>query len=719
MTVELGHLALWLALATATLLAVLPLWGERHGRREWLALADPLTGLTAALVAASYAALTAAFVAPDFSVAYVAQHANSELPLAYRVAAVWGGHEGSLLLWVLLLVGWALALRHHGRRHLPPRLLARSLAVLGALTAALLGFLLTTSNPFERVLPALPEGRDLNPLLQDPGMVLHPPMLYMGYVGFAVVYALAMAALLAPPAAAGYHAATAGDHAAEAGFSPAFARQLRPWATAAWACLTLGIALGSWWAYYELGWGGWWFWDPVENASFMPWLAGTALLHSLAVVDKRGAFRAWAVGLAILAFSLSLLGTFLVRSGVLSSVHAFATDPRRGLYILLLLVAVVGASVAVYAARAHRLGLGARFHWRSRETSLLANNLLLMAACGAVLLGTLYPLALDALSGQKISVGPPYFEAVFVPLMAPLLLLLGVGPLLRWRQDEPRAIARALRWPLLLAPLGTLAHAWAQGAWPFVTTAPGGGWAAMAGLLAAWWVGITVVADLAGRVAPRQGEGLAGSWQRLRSLPRSVVAMALAHGGVAVFIVGVTSVSSWQVEQDLVLAPGGQAQVAGWQVQLQSLRQIEGPNYQAVRATVVLLQGGRSVATLQPEKRLYRSSEMPMTEAGIAPGLLRDLYVSLAEPVQDPASPPGAWLLRVAVKPAVNWIWGGCVLMALGGLLAASDRRYRRAPSTHGNHHPHGAFSTPPTTAQVEATPVASPTGASGAPTWA
>ncbi len=631
MIAELGHLALWLALGVALLLGVLPWRWPEPGER----LAAPLTGWLALFIGAGYVALSASFLRADFSVAYVAQHSHSALPWPYQLAAVWGGHEGSLLLWVTLLAGWMLALRH-ASRDWPVVLRARVLAVLGLLAAGFLLFLLCTSNPFERVLPALPEGRDLNPLLQDPGMVMHPPLLYMGYVGFAVAFALAIVALWAGEV------------------DGPWARRARPWTLAAWAALSLGIALGSWWAYSELGWGGWWFWDPVENASFLPWLAGTALVHSLAVMEKRGAFKAWTVLLAILAFSLSLLGTFLVRSGVLSSVHAFATDPQRGLFILGFLLAVVGPSLALFGARAGRLGLGTRFHLVSRETALLANNFMLLAACGAVLLGTLYPLLLDALTGQKLSVGPPYFEAVFVPLMLPVLLLLGVGPVLRWREAEARPLLRALRWPLALAPLLALGHGWLEGTVGVMTAL---------GLLMGWWVLATTAADLGARLLKSQ------------ALPRSVAAMLLAHAGVGVFVIGVTLVSSQQQELDTPLRAGEVASLGPVRLKLQDVRSVDGPNYRAAEARLLLSRPGQPDAVLRPQKRIYESSEMPMTESAIERDWRGDVYVSLAEPVDTPQG--RAWIVHVAIKPYVAWIWGGVVLMALGGLLAATDRRYR------------------------------------------
>jgi len=644
---ELGHFALWFALGLAALLAVLPPLGAHRNRADWMALAAPLNKGLGLTVLLSYLCLTWAFVQFDFSVAYVARHSNSELPLAYRIAAVWGGHEGSLLLWALLLVGWMWALQRKAG-NLPPALMARVLGVMGALSFGFLLFMLTTSNPFERLLPMPEEGADLNPLLQDPGMVLHPPMLYMGYVGFAVAFAFAIAALLAPE-----------DDLQR------WLRWARPWTAAAWASLTVGIALGSWWAYYELGWGGWWFWDPVENASFMPWLAGTALLHSMAVTEKRGAFRNWTLLLAILAFSLSLLGTFLVRSGVLSSVHAFATDPKRGLFILGFLVVVVGGSLGLFAARAARMGLGARFGLLSRETTLMGNNVMLLAACGAVLLGTLYPLALDALTGQKISVGPPYFDSVFVPLMAPVIVLMGVGPLLRWKQDEGPQLLRRLRGAALLAALAAGTFGWAVGGGQLSA-------AAWFGLALAGWVLACCAADLVERLWPRQGQGLIARWQ---ALPRSVLSMQLAHAGVGVFIVGVTLVNSLQVERDVALAPGQGVEVAGFQFQLERLQRIEGPNYGGVQGLVRVSRGGEPVTELRPEKRLYRSSEMPMTEAAIDAGLLRDLYVSLGEPLAG----SDAWIVRVYVKPFIDWIWMGCLLMACGGLLAWRDKRYRVA----------------------------------------
>jgi cytochrome c-type biogenesis protein CcmF len=640
---ELGHFLLWLAAGLTLALGLVPLIGAQRGDAGWMALARPGAALLWVLIALSYACLTASFVRNDFSVLAVASHSNSALPLFYRVAGVWGGHEGSMLLWLLMQATWTWAVAAFSRS-LPLPVVARIIAVLGWLTLGVLLFVLLTSNPFERLVPVPADGRDLNPLLQDPGMIFHPPMLFMGYVGFSVAYAFAVAALIG------------GNLDAQ------WARWTRPWTTTAWAFLTVGIALGSWWAYYELGWGGWWFWDPVENASFMPWLVGTALIHSLAVTEKRGAFKSWTVLLAIVAFSLSLLGTFLVRSGVLTSVHAFATDPRRGLFILVLMALATGVALALYAWRAPKVGLGSRFATVSRETALLANNVLLVVAAGAVMLGTLYPLVLDALNLGKISVGPPYFDTVFVPIMALLVFVMGVGPLARWKQAELPDLGRRLRWAAGVTVLSALGASWASGRVSLLS---------LLGLLMAFWIVATVATDLVERLRPAGGLRT-GWWHRVRQLPRAHVGMTLAHLGVAVFIVGVTMVRTHEVERDVTMKPGDQTTVAGYTFALERLETVRGPNYQGVRGVVRVTEGDRPVATLQPEKRIYNVQRMPMTEAGIDPGFGRDLYVSLGEPVDG-----GAWIVRVYVKPFVDWIWAGCVFMALGGLLAISDRRYR------------------------------------------
>lgn len=638
---ELGQLALILALFLALVQGTLPLIGAARGTTAWMNVARPAAQGQCLFVAIAFACLVYAFVVNDFSVVYVASNSNSALPLAYRIAASWGGHEGSLLLWVLMLSSWTLAVSLLSS-HLPDDIVARVLGVLGLVAVGFLSFMLFTSNPFKRLLPAAMDGRDLNPLLQDPGMVFHPPMLYMGYVGFSVAFAFAIAALLS-----GRLDAT-------------WARWSRPWTTTAWLFLTLGIALGSWWAYYELGWGGWWFWDPVENASFMPWLVGTALIHSLAVTEKRGCFKSWTVLLAISAFALSLLGTFLVRSGVLTSVHAFATDPKRGIFILIFLAFVIGGSLALFAWRAPRVGVGGRFELVSREAMLLTNNVLLLVAAGSVMLGTLYPLFLDALGLGKISVGPPYFEAVFVPLMAPALFLMGIGPLARWKQASVRELMRLLRWAFVVSVASALLLPFVMGRWT--------PWASLGLLLASWIVASSVV-NLVARVRGMSGVGIA---RKLGLLPRSYYGMLLAHLGVAAFVVGVTMVKTYEAEKDLRMEIGDTVELRGYAFRLEAINDVKGPNYIAARGTVTVLENGKPARTLYPEKRVYNVQRNPMTEAAIDTGFTRDLYVSMGEPVSQTA-----WVMRVQIKPFVDWIWGGCVLMALGGLLAVLDRRYR------------------------------------------
>ena len=639
---ELGTFALILALCVALTQGTLPLLGAHSGRQQWIALARPAAIVQALLLAVAFGCLTAAFVRNDFSVLYVAQHSNTLLPLPYRIAAVWGGHEGSLLLWVLMLVLWTLAVALLSRQ-LPNHLVARVLGVLGLINVGFLLFILLTSNPFERLLPGAEEGRDLNPLLQDPGMIIHPPLLYMGYVGFSVAFAFAIAALLSGR------------------LDAAWARWSRPWTTVAWVFLTAGIAVGSGWAYYELGWGGWWFWDPVENASFMPWLLGTALIHSLAVTEKRGAFRSWTVLLAIAAFSMSLLGTFLVRSGVITSVHAFATDPKRGLYILALLVLVIGFSLLLFAMRANKLMGGGSFALVSRETSLLGNNVLLTVASVSVLLGTLYPLFLDALNLGKISVGPPYFEAVFVPLMTPVVVLMMFGPFLRWKDDDFVAAARKVA-PAFVASI--LIGIGAAMAVDHLT------WRTALGLFLAAWVVLASIQLLHGRLKERAG---ASAGSRLRSITASWWGMWLAHLGVGVFIIGVTMVGSLEKQLDVKMQEGQRAELAGYTFTFRGAIDADGPNYDAARGIIDVTRNGRAIATLTPEKRLYWTQGMPMTEASIDIGPFRDVYVSLGEQLQD-----GAWIVSLYYKPFISWIWLGCTLMGLGGLFAAADRRYRR-----------------------------------------
>ena len=635
---ELGVLALALALLMAIAQAVLPLAGAHWGIASWMRVARPAAIGQFLFASIAFACLAASFLGNDFSVFYVASHSHLELPAVYRFTAVWGGHEGSMLLWLWLFTAWSLAVALGGQRW-PEAELARALGVLGAIGAGLLLFLLFLSNPFLRLVPPALQGRDLNPLLQDPGMAVHPPMLYLGYVGFSVPFAFALAALLSGR------------------LDAAWARRCRPWALAAWTFLTLGILLGSAWAYYVLGWGGWWFWDPVENASFMPWLLGTALLHSLAVTEKRGAFRGWTALLAIGSFALSLLGTFLVRSGVLTSVHAFAVDPARGVFILAFLLAVVGSALLLFAWRAPQLAAGGRFGLLSRESLLLANNVLLAAAAAAVLTGTLYPLALEAFGGGRISVGPPYFEAVFVPLVAPALVLMSVGPMARWIHAPAPELARTLRWALLAAGVSALALrlAWqpSAGAWSPLCT--------FGILLAAWCV--------AGAAAQ--------AWQRLSTAnarpPLAWYGMLLAHAGVGVFVFGVTLANGFESQRELALRPGERTALAGLEFEFAGVAPAAGPNYDALRATVRVLQRGEVLEVLQPEKRSYRRQEAPVGHAALASGWRRDLLVALGEPTAG-----GAWSLRLQVKPFMAWIWGGCLLIALGGLLAAAGRRERR-----------------------------------------
>ncbi|MBL6715528.1 MAG: heme lyase CcmF/NrfE family subunit [Pseudomonadales bacterium] len=643
---ELGHFALILALLLAVLLATVPMAGVV--RRD-LTLQHSAGSLAAGLfvfLLLSYLCLTQAFLTNDFSVAYVANNSNALLPWYYKVSAVWGAHEGSFLLWTLIMGGWTLAVALRSQA-LPTAMLARVLSVMGALTVGFILFLLMTSNPFERVLPvAATEGADLNPQLQDFGLIVHPPMLYTGYVGFSVAFAFAIAALLSGR------------------LDAAWARWSRPWTNLAWAFLSVGIALGSWWAYYELGWGGWWFWDAVENASFMPWLVGTALIHSLAVTEKRGVFKSWTVLLAISAFSLSLLGAFIVRSGVLTSVHAFAVDPERGMFILIFLLLVVGGALTLYALRAPVMRAEARYEGLSREVMLLANNILLVVSTAAVLLGTLYPLLYEALTGGgKISVGPPYFNAVFVPLMVLLLLVMAPAPLARWKRTSGAQLVKSLgKVALASVALGVVLPLLTTGAldlWPVVSVA-----------LSAW-ITLALLQDAVERV--RNKRGLGAKLRGLGNLGAGYGGMVLAHLGVAVTALGIALTTTYSTERDVRLTPGEAVTLGPRTYLFEGVAPHEGPNYVADRGTVRVFQGGQPIAVLHPEKRRYLARQMVMTEADIDPGFFRDLYVALGEPLGE-----GAWALRVHDKPFVRWVWFGGVLMMFGGLLAALDRRYRR-----------------------------------------
>ena len=644
---EIGHFSLILALLVSLVLGSFPIIGAARGNTVWMGLAKPLAGVQFFLIAFAFLCLVYAFAFMDYSVLYVANNSNSKLPLQFRIAAVWGGHEGSLLLWALILSIWTVAVSLFSK-HIPDDMRARILGVMGLISVGFLLFMLMVSNPFERLIPAALDGRDLNPLLQDPGMIFHPPMLYMGYVGFSVAFAFSIAALLGGQ------------------LDAAWARWSRPWTILAWIFLTVGIMAGSNWAYYELGWGGWWFWDAVENASFMPWLVGTALIHSLAVTEKRGSFKAWTVLLAICAFSLSLLGTFLVRSGVLTSVHAFATDPRRGIFILAFLVIVIGGSLLLFAWRASTVGRGGKFDVVSRESFLLANNVLLAVAALSVLLGTLYPLFLDALNLGKISVGPPYFDAVFAPLMAPAIFLMGVGPIARWKEAALPELAMRLRWAFGISIATAVILPLMLGNFtPMIGF----------GLFLAFWVFATT-AEL---VYQRLGKSDLPLMGRIKANSRSWWGMVIAHLGIAVFVLGVTIVKGFESEIAVKMLPGDVAHLAGYDFTFDGVVDRKGPNYEASHGQIHVTKNGVLRTILEPEKRLYTVTNMPMTEAGISPHLIHDLYASLGEPLDG-----GAWSVRIYHKPMVEWVWFGCLMMAFGGFLALADKRYRlkkRAPS--------------------------------------
>jgi cytochrome c-type biogenesis protein CcmF len=631
---EIGHFALILALLLAIAQSVFSLGGAARSHAGWMAAGRSAVVGQFVFVAIAFGALIHAFVQRDFSVLYVATNSNSQLPVYFRVAAVWGAHEGSLLLWSLCLAAWSLAVTAFSTS-LDAPFRSRVIGILGLISIGFQLFMLTTSNPFERLVPAASDGQDLNPLLQDFALTVHPPILYLGYVGFAVAFAFACATLL------------------EGRLDAAWARWTRPWTLAAWLFLTVGIALGSWWAYYELGWGGWWFWDPVENASFMPWLAGTALIHSLAVTEKRGLFKSWTLLLAVSAFSLSLLGTFLVRSGVLISVHAFASDPARGIFILGFLTAVIGGALLLYAWRAPRLKSAAGFEATSRETFLLFNNVFLIAALALILLGTLYPLFMDALELGKISVGPPYFELVFLVPMLPLLALIGVGMHAAWK----RGLLGSARNRLLVIAGSALAGALVIGAAGYGEIRP----LTTIGFALALWVMGTSIAIPVARLRARQ------------PIPGAVLGMVIAHFGLGLTTLGITGVQSFKVEKDVALAVGDAATVAGYGFRLAALREVRGANFVGVEADVVVSRADRQIATLHPQKRLYNSGGNPMTEAGIEVGAGRDLFAALGDDLGQ-----GRWSLRLQYKPLIRFIWIGALLIALGGGLAALDRRYRR-----------------------------------------
>ncbi len=637
MTAELGQILLLGALLVSLIMGVFPLLGAHWHDQRLMRVGQTGAMAQFVLVASAFVLLTLAFINQDFSVEYVARNSNSLLPMKYRFSAVWGAHEGSLLLWALVLAGWTAAVALFSKR-LPDDFRARVLAVLGWISAGFLLFVLYTSNPFGRLIPAAVEGMDLNPLLQDPGLIIHPPMLYMGYVGFSVSFAFAVAALLGGQV------------------NRDWVRWSRPWTHIAWSFLTVGIALGSWWAYYELGWGGWWFWDPVENASFMPWLVGTALIHSQAVTEKRGAFRNWTLILSIAAFSLSLLGTFLVRSGVLTSVHAFASDPTRGVFILTYLLIVVGGSLLLFAMRAPKMIQGSRFAGFSRETLLLLNNLLLVVMAAMVLVGTLYPLLIDALGAGKISVGPPYFGTLFGFLLIPLLILLPIGFIARWKKDQMKRVGGQLALPAGLSVLTTVAAWWLL---------PEPGFWGLSGVAGGSWVIFSSIRNYLRILAASSSK----TWPS-----RSISGMTLAHLGVGVFIIGASLTNAISTEKHLRMSAGDRFEMAGYSFEFKGTHVVEGANYVADQGVFRVTKKGTEIAVLHPQKRQYKAQGQTMTEAAIDPGLSRDLYISLGEPLDDQGI---AWAVRIYHKPFIRLIWLGALMMMFGGFLGASDRRYR------------------------------------------
>ncbi|HHX8584523.1 TPA: heme lyase CcmF/NrfE family subunit [Vibrio diabolicus] len=650
MIAEIGHFALILSLAMAVLLSVLPLWGASNNNTMLMNTARPLSWSMFLMLLFSFAILCWGFYTNDFTLQYVASNSNSQLPWYYRLTAVWGAHEGSLLLWVLIQAAWTVAVATFSRG-MPQESVARVLAVMGMISVGFLLFIILTSNPFLRTLPFFPvDGRDLNPLLQDPGLIVHPPMLYMGYVGFSVAFSFAIASLMTGR------------------LDTAWARWSRPWTTAAWVFLTLGIALGSWWAYYELGWGGWWFWDPVENASFMPWLAGTALMHSLAVTEKRGTFKAWTVLLAISAFSLSLLGTFLVRSGILVSVHAFASDPSRGMFILGFLVFVIGGSLLLFAVKGAAVRVRGNFDLVSRENALLANNVLLIAALVVVLVGTLLPLVHKQLGLGSVSIGAPFFDMLFAWLMMPFAFLLGIGPLIRWKRDNLSKLVKPMLVSGVLA--FTLAAVCVYLFADFFSTMAYIGW-----VMAIWIIAMHGF-ELYERATHRHSfsEGVC-------KLQRSHWAMMLGHVGLAVSVIGIAMVQNYSIERDVRLAPGEHFQIQGYDFYFSGLRDKDGPNYDGYIADFEITHDGKYVNTLHAEKRFYRTAKSMMTEAAIDRGISRDLYIAMGERLDDNRS----WAVRIYYKPFVRWIWAGSLIMALGGALAISDKRYRFRKSSKKN----------------------------------
>ncbi|GFE63977.1 heme lyase CcmF/NrfE family subunit [Litoreibacter roseus] len=645
---ELGQFALALALLTAVAQGVVPILGAARGNVVWMRSAQTTSVLQAVLLIFAFGALMRSYMISDFTVLNVVQNSHSLKPMIYKIAGTWGNHEGSLLLWVLILALFGAGVALFGA-NIPLALRARTLSVQAWISIGFLSFMIFTSNPFERIFPAPPDGRDLNPLLQDIGLAIHPPLLYVGYVGFSIVFSFAVAALI------------------EGRVDPAWARWVRPWTLAAWVSLTGGIALGSWWAYYELGWGGWWFWDPVENVSFMPWLLGTALLHSAIVTEKRDTFKSWTILLAILTFSLSLLGTFIVRSGLLTSVHAFAVDPERGLYILGLLGISIGGSLALYAWRAPALEGGGLFAPVSREAGLLINNLLLATATATVLFGTLYPLFLEAVTGEKISVGPPFFNASFIPITLPLIIAMAVGPFLSWKRADLPGVLSRLKWVFALVVLASLVIWYVQTGGPVL---------AVLSMGIALWLLLATVQEWGRRIKPFAP----GAMRRLRTQPRSSHGMTVAHIGLAILMMGAIGSSAWKQEAVVFAEPGTEVRLAGFHLTFEGVERVRGPNYLAQVGTLTVREDndgqiGEFVTTLQPERRVYPIAGSSTTESAIRQTLAGDLYVSMTEPAAAGAS--GKWTVRVLYEPLVNFLWIGSVMLVIGGLLSLSDRRLR------------------------------------------
>jgi len=654
---EIGHFALALALSLAVVQSVLPILGASHGNVRWMQSARSSAIGQVFFVGVAFAALMRSFVASDFTVRNVAENSHSLKPLLFKIAGTWGSHEGSLLLWVLILTIFGAGVAVLGS-NIPAATKARTLSVLAWISVGFLSFLLFTSNPFDRVFPPPVDGSDLNPLLQDVGLAMHPPLLYFGYVGFSIVFSFAVAALI------------------EGRIDAAWARWVRPWTLAAWMSLTAGIALGSWWAYYELGWGGWWFWDPVENVSFMPWLLGTALLHSAIVTEKRDAFKSWTILLAILTFSLSLLGTFIVRSGLLTSVHAFAVDPERGIYILGLLALSIGGSLTLYAWRAPDMEGGGLFRPISREAGLLVNNLILAAATGTVLFGTLYPLLLEALTGDKISVGPPFFNAAFVPMMLVLGLFMGAGPYLSWKRADIAGVLQRVRFVAGLTGLVTLV------VWYLIS---GGPFLAYVSILIAVWLLLATLREWALRIKFMEAP-LSETLRRARNLPRASHGMTMAHAGLAVAMIGMIGSSAWKSEEIVFVTPGAEVAIAGFDLTFAGVERLRGPNYIADRGRLEVRRDGQAVTTLYPERRSYPVAQTTTTESAIRSTLAGDLYASISEPASEEAASGEAWTLRILYEPLVNFMWLGALMLVAGGALSLSDRRLRVGVPRRARH---------------------------------